>query len=167
NLTITAGVREAQERLEIAQSLQNTFAQAGITLNLTVGTGKQILTKYRARELDMYIGAWGPDYPDPHTNAGTFAYNPDNSDEAQATGLLAWRNAWDTGGLTEKVAAAVIEGDRDVRKGMYEEIQREFLEISPFGIMFQKVEQTGRRDNVKNLNLGGAITAVSYWPVTK
>ncbi len=167
DLTITAGVREAQERLEIAQSLQNTFAQAGIKLNLTVGTGKQILTKYRARELDMYIGAWGPDYPDPHTNAGTFAYNPDNSDEAQATGLLAWRNAWDTDGLTEKVAAAVVEGDREVRKGMYEEIQREFLQKAPFAILFQKVEQTGRRENVQNLNLGGAITAVSYWPVTK
>ena len=167
DLTITVGVREAQERLEIAQSLQNTFAQAGITLKLTVGTGKQILTKYRARELDMYVGAWGPDYPDPHTNAGTFAFNPDNSDEAQATGLLAWRNAWDTDGLTVKVSAAVEEGDREVRKGMYEAIQREFLEKAPFAILFQKVEQTGRRENVQNLNLGGAITAVSYWPVTK
>ncbi len=167
NFEITAGVREAQERLEIAQSLQNTFAQAGIKLNLTVGTGKQILSKYRARELDMYIGAWGPDYPDPQTNAGTFAYNPDNSDAAKATGLLAWRNSWDTGGLTQQVEAAVVEGDRAKRAKMYEDMQREFLKISPFGIMFQKIEQTGRRDNVKNLNLGGAITAVSYWPVTK
>ncbi len=166
-LEIEAGVREAQERLEIAQSLQNTFAQAGIKLNLTVGTGKQILSRYRARDLDMYIGAWGPDYPDPHTNAGTFAYNPDNSDEAQATGLLAWRNAWDTGGLTEKVAAAVVEGDRDVRAKMYLDIQTEFRDISPFAIMFQRIEQTGRREGVEHLNLGGAITAVSYWPVTK
>ncbi len=164
---IEAGVREAQDRLEIAQSLQNTFAQAGITLKLTVGTGKQILGRYRARDLDMYIGAWGPDYPDPHTNAGTFAYNPDNRDEAKLTGLLAWRNAWDTDGLTPKVEAAVIEKDRDVRAQMYRDIQAEFRQKSPFGIMFQKIEQTGRRDNVRNLNLGGAITAVSYWPVTK
>ena len=42
-LELTVGVREAQERLEIAQSLQNTFAQAGIKLNLEVGTGKQVL----------------------------------------------------------------------------------------------------------------------------
>ncbi len=166
-LEIEVGVREAQERIEIAQSLQNTFAQAGIKLNITVGTAKQILSRYRARELDMYLGAWGPDYPDPHTNAGTFAYNPDNSDEAQATGLLAWRNAWDTDGLTEQVAAAVVEGDRDVRAKMYADIQAKFREVSPFAIMYQKIEQTGRRDNVKNLNLGGAITAVSYWPVTK
>ncbi len=167
SLELEVGVREAQERIEIAQTLQNTMAEAGITLNITVGTAKQILGRYRARELDVYLGAWGPDYPDPHTNAGTFAYNPDNSDEAQATGLLAWRNSWDTGGLTEKVDAAVIEGDRDVRAQMYSDIQAEFRDTSPFAVMFQKIEQTGLRDNVANLNLGGATTAVSYWPVTK
>ena len=165
--TIEAGVREAQDRLEIAQTLQNTFAQAGITLEITVGTGKQILTRYRARELDMYIGAWGPDYPDPQTNAGTFAFNPDNSDEAQATGLLAYRNAWDPGELNAMTEAAVIEGDVDKRRQMYEEIQRTFLQTSPFAVMFQQIAQTGRKDSVQNLVLGGAITAVSYWPVTK
>lgn len=166
-LTIEAGVREAQERVEIAQSLQNTLAQAGITLNITVGTGKQILTRYRARELDMYVGAWGPDYPDPQTNAGTFAYNPDNTVEAGATGLLAWRNAWDAGGLSAKVEAAVIEGDRDIRATMYQDMQHEFNEISPFAIMFQKIEQMGLRDGVDGLNLGGAITSAGYWKVTK
>jgi len=166
-LELEVGVREAQERIEIAQSFQNTMALAGIKVNITVGTAKQILGRYRARELDVYLGAWGPDYPDPHTNAGTFAYNPDNSTEAGATGLLAWRNSWDTGGLTEMTAAAVVEGDRDVRAQMYGDIQRKFLEMSPFAVMFQKIEQTGRRNNVQNLGLGGAITAVSYWPVTK
>jgi len=167
NLEFEAGVREAQERIEIAQSLQNTFAQAGVTMNITVGTGKQILTRYRARELDMYIGAWGPDYPDPHTNAGTFAYNPDNSDEAQATGLLAYRNAWDPGTLNSMVEAAVVEGDTDARQAMYEEIQREFQKTAPFAVMFQKTEQTGLDASVQNLNLGSAVTAISYWPVTK
>ncbi|MEY8802499.1 ABC transporter substrate-binding protein [Leisingera sp. XS_AS12] len=166
-MELTIGVREAQERLEIAQSLQNTFGQAGIKVNLEVGTGKQILGKYRARELDIYLGAWGPDYPDPQTNAGTFAYNPDNSDEANATGLLAWRNSWDTGGLTEKTAAAVVEGDTETRAKLYQEIQAEFRETSPFAIMFQKVEQVGIAENVEGLNLGGAITAAAYWDVTK
>ena len=164
---IEVGVREAQERIEIAQSLQNTMAKAGIKLNITVGTAKQILTRYRARELDMYMGAWGPDYPDPQTNAGTFAYNPDNSDEKKATGLLAYRNAWDPGAMNQAVEAAVVEGDRDKRKAMYEEMQRKHQMESPFAVMYQKIEQTGRRSNVKNLVVGGAITAVSYWPVTK
>ncbi len=167
NLEFETGVREAQERIEIAQSLQNTFAQAGVTMNITIGTGKQILTRYRARELDMYLGAWGPDYPDPHTNAGTFAFNPDNSDEAQATGLLAYRNAWDPGPLSGMVEAAVAEGDTDARRGMYEEIQREFQATAPFAILFQKTEQTGVNAAVQNLNLGSAVTAISYWPVSK
>jgi peptide/nickel transport system substrate-binding protein len=164
---IEAGVREAQERIEIAQTLQNTFAQAGITLKITVGTGKQILTRYRARELDLYVGAWGPDYPDPQTNAGTFAFNPDNSDEIKATGLLAYRNAWEPGAIGEKTALAVTEGDVDKRRQMYEEIQRDFLKIAPFAIMYQQIEQAGLAEGVSNLSLGGAITAVSYWPVTK
>ncbi|MBM7066932.1 ABC transporter substrate-binding protein [Actibacterium sp. 188UL27-1] len=166
-MEIEVGVREAQERIEIAQSLQNTFAQAGITLNITVGTAKQILGRYRARELDMYLGAWGPDYPDPQTNAGTFAYNPDNSDAAQATGLLAWRNGWDTGGLTEKVEAAVIESDTEARATMYADIQAQFQETSPFIIMFQQIEQSALRDNVTNFSTGQAITNASYWQVTK
>lgn len=166
-IELTAGVREAQERIEIAQTFQNALSQVGIKLNITVGTAKQILGEYRSRNLDVYIGAWGPDYPDPHTNAGTFAFNPDNSDEANATGLLAWRNSWDTGGLTEKTAAAVIENDRDARTQMYGEIQAQFRETSPFAVMFQKIEQAAMRDNVQNVNLGGATTGVSYWPITK
>ena len=136
-------------------------------MNITVGTAKQILTRYRARDLDMYIGAWGPDYPDPHTNAGTFAFNPDNSDEAQATGLLAYRNAWDPGPLNAQVEAAVIEGDTDKRRAMYETIQRDFQSTAPFAVLYQKTEQTGRNAAVQNLNLGSAVTSVSYWPVTK
>ncbi|MEL7183950.1 MAG: hypothetical protein AAGK57_09930, partial [Pseudomonadota bacterium] len=142
-------------------------AQAGITVNITVGTAKQILGRYRARELDVYLGAWGPDYPDPQTNAGTFAYNPDNSDEAQATGLLAWRNSWDTGGLTEKVEAAVVENDRDARVQMYQDIQAAFRETSPFVIMFQQIEQSAVRDNVTDWSTGQAVTSAAYWQVTK
>ncbi|EBA13460.1 peptide/opine/nickel uptake family ABC transporter, periplasmic substrate-binding protein [Roseobacter sp. CCS2] len=167
NLEIEIGVREAQERMEIAQSFQNSAAQVGITVNITVGTAKQILDRYRARELDVYLGAWGPDYPDPQTNAGTFAYNPDNSDEANATGLLAWRNSWDTGGLTEKVDAAVVEGDREKRVQMYLDIQEEFRETSPFVIMFQQIEQSAMRDNVTDFSTGQAVTNAAYWQVTK
>ncbi|MEE9427311.1 MAG: ABC transporter substrate-binding protein [Paracoccaceae bacterium] len=160
-------VREAQERIEIATSLQNTFAQAGITATMTVGTGKQILGVYRSREHDIYVGAWGPDYPDPNTNAGTFAFNPENSDEAQATGLLAWRNAWHIPEMSNDTLAAVEEGDRDTRATMYEDLQRAHQKVSPFAIMFQKTEQNGMRSNVEGFSMGGAITGAGYWKVTK
>ena len=109
----------------------------------------------------------GPDYPDPQTNAGTFAFNPDNSDEAQATGLLAYRNAWDPGPFTAVVEEAVIEGDNDKRRAMYEQLQRDFQATAPFVIMFQKTEQSGRQAKVQNFTIGGPVTAAAYWPVSK
>ncbi|SDY63715.1 ABC transporter substrate-binding protein [Citreimonas salinaria] len=164
---IKISVRDAQERMDIAQSLQNTWGQLGCDVELTVGTGAQTLDRYRAREHDIYLGAWGPDYPDPNTNAGTFAYNPDNSDEAGATGLLAWRNAWAIPEMSEKTQAAAVENDTDKRREMYRELQREHQQVSPFGIMFQQIEQNGMGENVENFVAGGATTAVSYWIITK
>ena len=160
-------VRDAQERIDISQSLQNTWGQAGINVDITVGTGAQTLDKYRGRDFDIYVGAWGPDYADPNTNAGTFAANPDNAQEAANTGYLAWRNAWDIPEYTKRTEAAVVENDTAKRAAMYESEQRDFLKDSPFGIMFQKIEQAGMADNVKNFTMGGAVTAVSFWPVTK
>lgn len=109
----------------------------------------------------------GPDYPDPNTNAGTFAYNPDNSDEAGATGLLAWRNAWSIPEMSEDTLAAVVENDTDTRRELYLELQREHQKVSPFGVMFQQIEQNGMGASVENFVAGGATTAVSYWVITK
>ena len=76
--------------------------------------------------------AWGPDYPDPHTNADTFARNPDNSDEGRTTGILAWRNAWPATETNDLTNAAVLEQDGDKRAEMYQEIQRIHQQVSPF-----------------------------------
>ncbi len=160
-------VRNDQERLEMAQSFQNTLAQAGITAELRVGTGKEILGEYRARKADVYLGAWGPDYPDPHTNADTFARNPDNSDEAKLTGILAWRNAWPATEVNDLTNAAVLEKDTDKRRAMYEEIQRIHQRVSPFAPMFQKIEQVASRASVKGFSAGGSIHSAFYWSVSK
>ena len=119
--------------MEIAQSLQNTMAQAGINVELRVGTGAEILGEYRARNHEMIMEAWGPDYPDPHTNADTFARNPDNSRRGQATpasspGATPGRPT-ETNDLTN---AAVLEQDGDKRAEMYQEIQRIHQQVSPF-----------------------------------
>lgn len=164
---IKISVRDAQERLDIAQSLQNTWGMIGCDVELIVGTGAQTLDRYRAREHDIYLGAWGPDYPDPNTNAGTFAVNPDNSDAAGATGLLAWRNAWGIPEMSEQTLAAVVENDTDKRREMYLALQAEHQKVSPFGVMFQQIEQNGMGASVENFVAGGATTAVSYWVITK
>jgi peptide/nickel transport system substrate-binding protein len=164
---IEMNVRADQDRIAIAQSLQSTFANAGINVTINQGTGKQVLGLYRARTFDIALEAWGPDYPDPHTNADTFAHNPDNSDEAQLTGKLVWRISWDIPEMTKATAAAVEEADTDKRRQMYIDIQKEFQRTAPFVMMFQKIEQIARLNNVKGFVTGSAITAAYYWTVTK
>lgn len=163
---VTMDVRNDPKTTGIALSVQSTLAKAGIDLEIIPGEGKQTLTKYRARNHDIYIGRWGPDYMDPHTNADTFARNPDNSDNAKSK-PLAWRNAWDIPQMTVMADAAVLESDGQKRAAMYVELQRLHQATSPFVIMFQDIEVVGERSNVKGLVLGPSFDSNFYQFITK
>ena len=164
---VTLSVRNSADRMDVAQSLQNTFGQAGIEVDLKVGEGAEQLKEYRARQHDATLQTWGPDYPDPNTNSSTFAENPDNSDEAGNTGYLAWRNAYDPGEMTAQSQAAVLERDPAKRVEMYAALQIKHRETSPFIVMFQQARNTALRSNVQNFYTGGAVDAAAYWLVTK
>ena len=107
---VTIDMRTTQPVQVITEAFQQTAKRAGINIEILPGDGRQTLTKYRARQHDMYIGQWGADYWDPHTNADTFARNPDNSDNAKSK-PLAWRNAWDIPELTRQADAAALDRD--------------------------------------------------------
>ena len=164
--TVTMDTRNTTAIIAMAQSIQATWAQVGINLEIIPGDGKQTLTKYRAREHDIYIGRWGPDYQDPHTNASTFAWNPDNSDDASAK-PLAWRNSWNPGPLTEETDAAILERDNAKRAAMYLDLQKKVLADGPFVIMFQETEIASMRNNVNNFVLGPSFDTNYYRYVTK
>jgi len=164
--SISMDTRNNFPTLDMAQSIQSTFAQGGVKLEIIPMDGKQALTKYRARNHEIYIGRWGPDYQDPHTNADTFAKNPDNSDDAKAK-PLAWRNAWDIPEMSRKVDAAVRERDPLKRAAMYQELQREHQQRSPFVIMFQDIEVAAERSNVKGFVLGPSFDSNFYRFVQK
>ena len=164
--TVTMDTRNNEPTTSMALAIQATLAQAGIKLEIIPGEGKQTLTKYRARTHDIYIGRWGPDYMDPHTNADTFARNPDNADDAKAN-PLAWRNAWDIPEMTKKADAALLEKDTGKRAQMYMELQREHQQNSPFVIMFQEIEIMASRANVTGFVLGPAYDSNFYQHTTK
>ncbi|WP_320041631.1 ABC transporter substrate-binding protein [uncultured Desulfobacter sp.] len=164
--TVTMDTRNTEPVTSIALSIQSTFAKAGIKLEIIPGDGKQTLTKYRARNHDIFIIDWGPDYMDPHTNASTFARNPDNSDDAKFK-TLAWRNAWDIPQMTQKADAAVLERDTAKRVQMYQDLQREHQQTSPFVIMFQNIEVVAERANVEHFILGPSFDSNFYRYTTK
>ncbi len=113
---------------EAAQALQANAAKAGITLELEIG---DLIGRFRARDYDLYIGASAVQQPDPHGMLSSYASNPDNSDEANLGGIMAWRVAWDIPEMTEEVRAAAREVDLAKRQAMYEEINREYLASKP------------------------------------
>jgi peptide/nickel transport system substrate-binding protein len=163
---VTMDVRSISPYTDIAQAIQATAAQAGVKIELIPGDGKQTLTKYRARTHDIYIGNWGPDYQDPHTNAETFAINYDNADDAK-TKTLAWRNSWDIPEMTKKTLAAVLERDGAKRAALYQEIQKEHQKASPMVIMFQQTEVAAGRSNVKGFVMGPSFDNNYYSGIEK
>jgi peptide/nickel transport system substrate-binding protein len=164
--SVTMDVRNTQPVTGIAIAFQQSLAEAGVKMEIIPGDGKQTLTKYRARNHDMYIGQWGVDYWDPHSNADTFAANPDNSDESPAK-TLAWRNAWDVPDLTAKTKAALLERDSSKRAALYEELQRTVRETGPFVMLFQQTEVAGLRGNVEGFRLGPTFDTNFLAPVSK
>ena len=163
---VTIDMRTTQPVQGITENFQQTAKQAGIEIEIIPGDGKQTLTKYRARTHDMYIGQWGADYWDPHTNADTFARNPDNSD-APKSKPLAWRNAWDIPELTKQADAAVLERDAKKRKVMYEKMQADFRKTSPFIMLYQQIEVAAFRSNVKDLKIGPTSDSTYMFKVSK
>ncbi|MCJ7993870.1 ABC transporter substrate-binding protein [Rhizobium cremeum] len=164
--TVTMDVRNTQPVTGIAENVQQTLAQAGIKLEIIPGDGKQTLTKYRARQHDIYIGQWGSDYFDPNSNAETFTFNPDNSDEGKNK-TLAWRNAWDPKDLTVKTQAALLEKDSAKRAAIYEDLQKEVLAKGPFVMLFQQIEVAGYSDKLKGFKLGPSFDTNFVYTVSK
>ena len=164
--SVTMDVRNTQPVTGIAESMQQTLAQAGVKMEIIPGDGKQTLTKYRARTHDMYIGQWGSDYFDPNSNADTFTSNPDNSD-AGTVKTLAWRNTWEAPKLDKETKAALLERDAAKRAGMYEDVQKKFLANSPFVIIFQQIEVAGYRKSLKDFKLGPSFDTNYVGPISK
>jgi len=152
---------------EIAQSVQATLAQGGVDADIVTLEGKTLWPKYRAREHDIILARWSPDYVDPHSNADAFAHNPDNRLEAKLTGVLAWRNAWADPASNELAVTARNELDLGMREKQYVDLQKMLQTTGPYVIMFQQNEQVARRKNVEGFVSGSNFDLVFYRNVTK
>lgn len=163
---VTMDVRNASPSTEIAEALQADFAAAGIRLEIVPGDGKQVLTKYRARHHDIFLGEWAPDYPDPHSNAEAFAMNEDNGDNARKK-TPAWRSGWSDPAMNEQVRAAMAEPDPERRAALYRALQRDHQQRAPFVFMFQYVELAAHRRTVDGFRIGFGPAENRYAGIAK
>jgi peptide/nickel transport system substrate-binding protein len=166
-INVTMDVINSAPFTDIAQSLQSTFADAGINFEIIPGTGAQVITKYRARTHEAMLLYWGPDFMDPHSNAKAFAYNADNADDKYAS-TTTWRNAWAVPEEMNKATmAALAEPDADKRNQMYVDLQEQIQQKAPFVIMFQAVQQVGMQPMVSGFVNGATSDFVYYRLVEK
>jgi peptide/nickel transport system substrate-binding protein len=163
---VTIDVRNAWPAMDLAQAMQASFAAAGVRLTIIPGDGKQVLTKYRARHHDIFLGDWGPDYPDPHSNAEAFIVNDDNSDGA-AKKTPAWRNSWSDPEMSAHVAAAMAEPDPARRAELYGALQRRHQQEAPFVFLFQHVEVAAHLADVDGFVIGPSAARNRYAGIAK
>ncbi|WP_458093893.1 ABC transporter substrate-binding protein [Roseomonas sp. WA12] len=151
---------------DIAQALQANLAAIGIRPRMLPGEMRSVITKTRARQHDLALLRWGSDYFDPHSNAEAFSMNPDNGDDARNK-TLAWRSSWAIPELTARTLAAVKETDTAKRVAMYEAIQREHQQTSPFAVMLQELEVAVTRKSVRGMQIGVLSDRTSYATIAK
>ncbi|NTG18511.1 ABC transporter substrate-binding protein [Agrobacterium rhizogenes] len=151
-----------QPFLSIAQSLQASFAKAGIELDIQPGVASEIYAKGRSGQFQMTLRYWIPDYFDPHSNASAFAINKDNS-----ANTVAKQAGWVIPELTDETLAAVKEQDPAKRIALYQDLQKKLQTSSPYVFTLQGSDQVVLSDKVKNYAQGLNADQVYYDQVEK
>ena len=147
---------------DIAQSLQSTFAQGGIDLQILPALAGEVYAQVRARTEEAVWLYWGPDYFDANSTAGAFASNPEDG-----TKTLAWRAGWHIPQLSRETAAAVQDQDPAARQRRYLAIQAAVQTSSPFVIALQAHAQVVMRAAVRGYRQGLDADMVYYDRVSK
>lgn len=161
-VTVQFPVFNDQPYLSIAQSLQSTFAQAGINLEIQPGVASDIYTKAREGKYEFTLRYWLPDYFDAHSNASAFAVNKDNS-----ANTVARQAGWVIPEITTETLAAVKEQDAAKRAVLYKALQEKLQKSSPYVFILQGSDQVVLSDKVKNYAQGLNADQVYYDRVEK
>ncbi len=161
-LTMTLDVFNQAPFTEIAQSLQATFAAAGIRLEVQPALTGEVYTRVRNHSVQAVWLYWIPDYFDAHSSASAFALNLNDGRTS-----IAERAGWKIPELNALTLEAVRERDPGRRLALYRQIQTEVQRSSPFVIALQERSQLVMRTNVRGYRQGLNADMVYYDQVTK
>ncbi|WP_175868844.1 ABC transporter substrate-binding protein [Bartonella gabonensis] len=135
--------------LALAQSLQDSAAQAGVHLKIERVAGTQLFSKVDARAFDTTFIGWNSGSTDPHTIASRFVYNSDNRFEAKNTAYPSWQHGYFDESMNKKVEEALFQKDSQKRAQLYGDLQRELMQKGPYAFIFQKYNVIAMTPNVK------------------
>ncbi|WP_338570903.1 ABC transporter substrate-binding protein [Erwinia billingiae] len=147
---------------DVAQALQASFAKADIQIAIKPVAEAELWAKMRSRNFQSIFIYWGADYVDPNTNASTFAYNVPNGPKT-----LAWRVGWSIPRLSAETKAAAAESDVKKRNALYQQLQTEVQQNSPYVVTLQGQKLVGLRSNITGANQGIGNSMLYYDQVSK
>lgn len=156
----------AQPYPDIAQTIQANLAEIGVKVNLISAENRQVLTKMRGRQHEVALSAWGTDYFDPNANADVFCINADNSDNA-ASKPFAWRSHFKDDKIMAMAIAARDEQDPEKRIQLYVDLQKYYMENSPFVVMMQGSVTAACKPEVQGVRLGVLPSSHTYAETSK
>jgi peptide/nickel transport system substrate-binding protein len=119
--------------LPMAEALQASAADAGITLNLVPG---EFTPAFRERKFEVFVGNSGARLPDPFAVATQYAFNPDNSDEARLGSYYLWRVGQQNEELNKLVDASMRERDTAKRTALFEQMDAIYAQMDPGLVIF-------------------------------
>jgi len=122
----------------LAAKLQSDLAQVGLRLN--VKQSDRLLDTYRARQHELAMTVWVPDFPDPDANITPFV--------DAAAHSLAWRNAWESPELADLVRQAARAQDLATRLDLYRSITERVQHEGPYAVLYQPARLFGVRRSV-------------------
>lgn len=161
-VTLELDVFDQAPFAEIAQSLQASFAQAGIQLRIHAATTGEVYARVRAQREQAVWLYWIQDYFDANSTASAFAVNREDG-----TKTLAWRAGWRIPELSRLTEEAVEEADPAKRIALYAGIQASVQAHSPFVLALQKRDALLMRANVQGYQQGLDADMVYYDKVRK
>ena len=108
----------------------------------------------------MVLLSWGPDYPDPHTNA-----NPFTNYEAKS---IAWRNGYEAPEIAKLALDASLAPDTAKRAEIYKQMTERLFHEGPYAVLYQPTRTYGVRKNIKGFVYDTATTPnFFFWTISK
>jgi peptide/nickel transport system substrate-binding protein len=160
-LTVGSGIATGGlENAVLAAKLQSDIELTGLKVNIQQIQSSEMLNQYRAQKLQMVMLSWGPDYPDPHTNA-----NPFTNYEAKS---IAWRNGWQSPEIAKIALDASLAPDNAARAELYKQMAERLFHEGPYAVLYQSTRTFGVRKNVSGFQFDPATTpSIFFWTISK
>ncbi len=160
-LTVGSGIATGGlENSTLAAKLQSDIEKIGLKVNIQQIQSSELLNIYRAQKAQFVLLSWGPDYPDPHTNA-----NPFTNYEAKS---IAWRNGFESPEIAKLALDASLAPDTAARAALYKQMTERLFHEGPYAVLYQPTRTYAVRTNIKGFVYDQAtVPNFFFWTISK